>query len=104
MAIHFGQYDQIHEEETPYNSTKTCTWGNICIVTRVNKQGGFKFMTLGSMKKVVRKIWYATLMPATVVARVKALSQGQPNDLSFFDSNKHPIGELDITGVNAGET
>ena len=54
MAIPFEQYFQIHEEETPCNSTRPRTRDAICMGTRGNKQLVFKFMNLGSMKKVVR--------------------------------------------------
>ena len=68
------------------------------------KQGGFKFMTLGSIKKVVRRIWDAIPMPDTVVSRLNALGQGQIIDLDFLDIKKRPIGELKIKGVDYGET
>ena len=61
-------------------------------------------MTLESTKKVVRGSWDAIPIPDTVIARVNALGQGQPNDLDFLDRKKIPIGELDITGLNAMET
>ena len=69
-----------------------------------NKQGGFKFMTLGYMKKVVRRIWDAILMPDTVISQVNTLGQGQPDDIGFLDHKNHPIGEIDITGVDDGKT
>ena len=43
-------------------------------------------------------------MPDTVIARVNALVQGQPNDLDFLDCKKRTIVDLDITGVDYGET
>ena len=73
MAIPFGKYCQIHEEENPRNSTRPRTRGSICVGTSRNKQGGFNFMTLGSMKKLIRRIWYAIPMPVIVIARVNAL-------------------------------
>ena len=42
-------------------------------------------------------------MPDTVIARVNAIGQGQPNDLYLLDQQKHPIGYIDITGVDDGE-
>ena len=61
-------------------------------------------MTLGSMKKVVRLIWDALPMPETVIPRVNAFGQGQPNDLDFLYRRMCPIGDLNITGVDYGET
>ena len=43
-------------------------------------------------------------MPDTVIARVNVLVQGQPNDLDFLDCKKRTIVDLDITGVDYGET
>ena len=93
-AIPFGKYFQIHKEETPRNSTRPITRSAICMVPSGNKQGGFKFMTLGSMKKVVRRIWDELPMPDTVIAQVNTLGQGQPNDLDLLDRNIRTIGEL----------
>ena len=69
-----------------------------------NNQGGFKLMTLGSMKKVVRKSWYEIPMTDTVISRVKPLGQGKHNRIEFLFHKKIPIGELDITLVDAVET
>ena len=72
--------------------------------TRGNKHGEFNFMTLGSMKNLVSQIWDATPTPDTVITRMNALGQGQPNDQDLLDRNKRPIGELYITGLDYGET
>ena len=69
---------------------------------RLNKQGGFNFMTLGSMKNMVGQSWDALPMPDTVISRVKAFGQGQPNDPNFLDRAMHPIGELKIIGLDDG--
>ena len=61
-------------------------------------------MTLGSMKKLVRQSWDAIPMPGTVIARMNTFGHGQPNDVYFLNRKKHPIGELDITGVYYGGT
>ena len=61
-------------------------------------------MTLGSMKKVVRRSWDSLPIPDTVIVRANALGQGRPNNLDFLDCKKRPIGYLDITGVDAGNT
>ena len=61
-------------------------------------------MTVGSIKKFVRKIWDAIPISETVISRVKSLCQGQTNGLDFLDRKNGPIGELKITGMNVGET
>ena len=67
-----------------------------------NNKGELRFMTLGSMNKVARKIWGSIPMPDTIIARVNALVQGQHNDPQFLDRKNRPIRELDITGVDDG--
>ena len=42
-------------------------------------------------------------MPDTIIARLDALNQGRPNDLDFLEIDKRPIGEINITGVDAGK-
>ena len=69
---------------------------------RGNKQGEFKFMTLVSMKKVVRQSWDEIPMPETLILQVNALSEGKINNLDLLDDKKSPIGELEITGVDCG--
>ena len=72
--------------------------------TSGKNQGELKFMTLESMNKVIRRSWDTILMPDTVIDQVNAPGKGQPNEIQLLDSNKCPIGDLDITGVNDGET
>ena len=43
-------------------------------------------------------------MPDTVIDQVNAPGKGQPNDTQLLDRNKCPIGDLDITEMNDGET
>ena len=104
LAIPLGKYFQIHEEESPWNNTIPLTRGAICMGPSRNMQGGFKFTTLGSMKKVVRQSWDEIPMPDTVIVWVNALGQGQPTDLEFLYFKKRPIGYINIKGVDAGET
>ena len=68
---------------------------------RVNSQGGLKFMTLGSMKRLQGKYGMQSLIPDNVILQVNAFGQGQPNDIYFLGRKKSPIGELDITEVDS---
>ena len=85
LEITFGHYCQIHKGDTPHKITRPCIRGAICMDPRGNSKGGFKFKTLGSMKRVVRQSWDATPMPDTVIARVNTIVQGKPNDIDFLD-------------------
>ena len=61
-------------------------------------------MTLGYTENVTRNRLDAIPIPETVISQVNALGQVQPNYLELIDQNKRPIGELDIIGVDYGET
>ena len=104
MEIPIGQYFQIHEEQTPRNSTRPLTRGDIFMVPSGNKQVEFKFMTLGSVKKVVRQSWYEIPMPDIFIAQLNALVQGETNDIDFLYRKNRPIGELQIAVVDDEET
>ena len=95
LEINVVKYFQMAEEETPHNRTKQRTRGAIGMSPSGNKQGVFKFMTLGSTKKVTSPIWDEIPMLDTIIYQVNALGQGQPNDLEFLDSKKFPIVELE---------
>ena len=102
VAIPFGKDFQINEVETPRSSTRPRTRGAVCMCPRGNKQGGFNFMTLGSMKNVAKRSWDAILMPDIIIAQLNARSQRQPNNLDFIGCRKHPIVDLNITVVDSG--
>ena len=80
-AITFGQYFQTKEEDTPCNIRRPLTRDDICMDPSENNQGGFKFMTLISTKKLVKQNWDTIPMPDTVIALVNTIIQGQPNYL-----------------------
>ena len=84
IGVHIGQYFQVHEEDTPYNSNQSRTKGSTCMGTSVNIQGGFKFMILRSMKNITRQYWYIILMPDTVIDRVNLLRKYQKELLVFI--------------------
>ena len=44
------------------------------------------------------------MIPDTAIAQVDTLGQVQPNYLQLLVLKKLPIGELNTTGVDAGET
>jgi hypothetical protein len=51
LSLQMGQHCQAHEEDTPRNSLSPPTKGAICLGPSSNLQGGYKFMSLRSMKK-----------------------------------------------------
>ena len=90
LPMPFGTYCQVHEEETPRNSNAARTQGAICMGHSGNLQGGLKFMTLKTGKKIVRRTWDVIPTSDTVIARVNKLGKGQPKLLTFTDRKGNP--------------
>mmetsp|Transcript_36183 Transcript_36183/g.51177 ORF Transcript_36183/g.51177 Transcript_36183/m.51177 type:complete len:412 (+) Transcript_36183:1053-2288(+) len=105
LCQQFGDYCQVHEEDEPRNSQTPRTQGAICMGPSGNAQGGFKFMTLRTCKKITHRAWDEIPMPDTVRDRVNLPGKDQPELLTFTDRKGRPIGEVKPTGVDsAGET
>jgi hypothetical protein len=51
-----------------------------------NLQRGFKFMTLNTIKKIVRCSWDVIPVPDLVINRVNALGSDQPQQMTFTDT------------------
>ena len=103
LQLQFGEYCQVHEEDTPRNSQNPRTKAAICLGPTGNKQGGYKFMSLRSGKKIIRRSWDRLPMPDTVIARVNEIGKGEPEQLTFTDRKGRPIGDVELTGVDSGE-
>ena len=99
LSLQLGQYCQVHEEDTPRNGQAARTKGAICMGTCGNQQGGYKFLSLRSGKKITRRAWDVIPMPDLVIARVNALGHDQPKILMFTDRKGRQIGEVEPTGV-----
>ena len=57
-------------------------------------------MALNTGKKIVRRSWDVILMPDTVITRVNSLGSDQPEQFIFTDRRGHPIGDVEIPGVD----
>jgi hypothetical protein len=68
LSLQFGEYCQVHQEDTPRNSQLPRTIGAICLGPTGNVQGGFYFMSLQSGLKISRRSWDRIPMPNTVIA------------------------------------
>jgi len=74
--IPFGAYAQVHEENSPTNTTDLPrTTGAICLGPTGNVQGGYKFMSLVTGRKITRQNFTELPMPADAVKRVEALAE-----------------------------
>jgi hypothetical protein len=67
LSLQLGQYCQVHEEDTSRNSQLPRTQGAICLGPSGNIQGGFKFMSLTSGKRISRRTWDIIPMPQLVI-------------------------------------
>jgi hypothetical protein len=103
LSLQIGQYCQVHEEDAPRNSQLPRTKGAICLGPSGNVQGGYKFMSLNSMKKIVRRSWDAIPMPDTVIARVNELGRDEPEQFVFTDRSGRQIGDIELPGVDGDE-
>jgi hypothetical protein len=66
-----------------------------------NPQGGCKFLSLNSMKNIVRRSWDSIPMPVTVIDRVNKPGKDKPRRFAFTDSSIHRfIGAVELPGVD----
>ena len=103
LSLQFSQCCQVHEEDTPHNSTSPWMKGAICLGPSGNVQGGYKFMTLCSAKKIIWCSWDAIPMPDTFIDRVNKLGKDQPKDFVFTDHQGRLTGDVKLTGVDGNE-
>jgi hypothetical protein len=106
LALEFGAYCQVHAHHAPRNSMKARTEGGICLGPIGNEQGGFKFMSLLTGRKITGFKWTQLPIPPEVITRVNHLGKDQPKDLTFFDRSGQPIDDDDtvsIAGVDGDE-
>ena len=101
LSLSFGQYCQVHEEETPRNSQIARTNGAISLDPSGNSQGGHKFMALNTGRKITRRSWYLILIPDIVIDCVNTLVTGQPETLTYTDRHGSLIRYIEIPGVDA---
>jgi hypothetical protein len=85
FSLQVGQYCQLHKEDTLCNSQSPRTKGAISLGPSGNLQGGYKFMTLTTGKKITRQSWDVIPMLDMVITHVKALGNDQPKQLNFTD-------------------
>ena len=99
LCLQLVQYCQVHEEDYPRNIQATRNRGDICLGPSGNLQGGFKFLDLNSVKKIVWRSWDAIPMPDTVISRVNTLGGNQPGQLTFTYWHRRLIVDVQIPGV-----
>jgi hypothetical protein len=66
-------------------------------------QGGFKFMSLNTGKKIVHHSWDVIPMPDLVITRFNTLGSDHPQQMTFTDRHGHLIRDIEIPGVDANK-
>ena len=61
-----------------------------------NIQGGFKFISLRSMKNITRRFWDIIPMPDTVIYWVNLLGKYQQELFVFADCKGRIVGDGDV--------
>jgi hypothetical protein len=85
----------VHEEIAPLNGMHPRTKGAIALGPSGNIQGGFKFMTVDTGKKITRRSWDVIPIPDLVIERVNTLGADQPEQMTFTDRHGRIIGDND---------
>jgi hypothetical protein len=85
LSLQLGQYCQVHEEDTPRNSQLPRTQGAICLGPSGNIQGGFKFISLTTGKRIAWRTWDIIPMPQTIIDQVNKRGKDQPEQFIFTD-------------------
>ena len=103
LTLKIGHYCQVHDEDTPWNSQADRKRSSILLGPSGNTQGGFKFMSLHSAKKIIRRIWDAIQMLDTVISRVNELTKGKTEHFIFIYQKWRIIGDSELIGVDKSE-
>ena len=104
LRFKYGHCCQVHENETHRNIHKDRTQGYIFIEPCSNLQGGYRFMSLTTGKKITRYIWYDIPIPDKVINQVKTIGKDQPEHLTLRYRKVRLIGEVEITGMDEEQT
>ena len=102
LSLSFGQYFQVHEEETLRNIQIARTRGTISLGPSGNSQGGHKFMALKTGREITRRSWDVIPIPDIVIDCVNTLGTVQPEMLTYTDRHGRLIGDK-IPGVDSDD-
>ena len=88
--IQFGEYVQVHEENTPTNSMEPRATGASALGSTYNLQSGYKFLSLNTGRLINRRAFTILPLKTDVKSRVESLGQreNRPNKLFFHDRNE----------------
>ena len=92
---------QVHEEEKPRNSMKKRTLGAICLGPMDNAQGGYRFMSLRTGKKIKRYSWTPIPMTQEVIDKVLYFGEQEKGPTGIEIRNMH--GDLEHEDVDTAD-
>ena len=83
--LEFGEYVQVHEENSPTNSMEPRATGAIALGSTYTLQGGYKFLSLNTGRIIHRRSFTRIPLTQDVKARVEQMArhQGRPSRLGF---------------------
>ena len=100
----FGAYAQVHEENSPTKRQQDRTPGAICLGPSGNLQGGYKFMSLRTGKRLTWRKWTELPMPQEVIDPVNKLGEADRQKSLLTSYNQHGNAVGDTQNPNANLT
>ena len=79
FQLEFGAYADTHDDKEKTNNMVERTGGAICLGPSTNFQGGYKFLSLRSGRKITRHQFYAVQIPTTVRDHMHAMADKESN-------------------------
>lgn len=70
--VPIGAYCEVHNESNPSNTETPCTSYNIALNPTGNLQGSYRFLSLDTGKRILRRCWTELSITNAVIARVHA--------------------------------
>eukprot|EP01039_Chlorochromonas_danica_P012398 gene12398-14170_t len=86
LKLGFGEYVQVHEDNSITNTMEARTQGAISLGPCGNVQGGYRFLNLTTWKPVTRRSWTKVPMPSYVVdlLTAKALDEAKAKRITLM--------------------
>ena len=73
--IPFGSYCHVFQDNQPSNTDRERTVDAICLGPAGNMQGGYKFFSLSTRKKIIRNQYTILSMPRAIIEQVEPIAE-----------------------------
>ena len=87
----FGSYCEVHEDNSPTNSTKSRGIPAICLGPTGNLQGTYSFLNLATGLVIKRRRFTELPVPDSVIKRVETLAEKSNVSSNLVFANRHKI-------------